>query len=104
MKQGGQTVSRQPHKLESEGSIPSPATNSNARSVFSLFAECVGAVAIKSPRMSTATAPFLRFARWYWCGLCKLPAFTAGYVCGCIVVAVFMSAPALARAVLAVVP
>lgn len=45
-----------------------------------------------------------RVLHWYWSGLKKLPAFSAGYVVGCLVMAVFMTAPALARATLAMVP
>ena len=57
-------------------------------------------VVARHPRASNAT-PVIRFARWYWRGLKKLPAVTLGYCIGVFVGAMMAQFPALARAALA---
>ena len=39
-----------------------------------------------------------QFFHWYWSVLTKLPTFTAGYICGGIVVGLMMTVPSLAYA------
>lgn len=41
---------------------------------------------------------------WYWSGLKRMPAFSAGYIVGGIAVAILMTLPKIAYATLAMVP
>lgn len=45
-----------------------------------------------------------RILHWYWAGLKQMPAFSAGYIIGCLATATFITLPKLAYATLAMVP